>query len=75
MELPIFPKCQIFSKEDLKRNNTIKMSLRKLTDSIGVKTSGVFIMALQSDILDGRYGSIESRYLAKCFSKVSYLTQ
>ena len=22
-------------------------------------------MALQSDILDGRYGSIESRYLAK----------
>lgn len=23
-------------------------------------------MALQSDILDGRYGSIESRYLAKC---------
>ena len=51
------------------------MSLRKLTDSIGVKASGVFIMALQSDILDGRYGSIESKYLAKCFSKVSYLTQ
>ena len=42
------------------------MSLRKLTDSIGIKASGVFIMALQSDILDGRYGSIESRYLAKC---------
>ena len=51
------------------------MSLRKLTDSIGVKASGVFIMALQSDILDGRYGSIESRYLAKCFSQVSYLAQ
>ena len=30
-------------------------------------------MALQSDILDGRYGSIESRYLAKCFSPVSLL--
>lgn len=27
-------------------------------------------MASQSDILDGRYGSIESRYLAKCFSKM-----
>ena len=51
------------------------MSLRKLTDSIGVKASGVFIMALQSDILDGRYGSIESRYLAKCFSKVRYLVK
>ena len=51
------------------------MSLRKLTDSIGIKASGVFIMALESEILDGRYGSIESRYLAKCFSKVSYLTQ
>ena len=41
------------------------MSLRKLTDSIGVKASGVFIMALQSDILDGRYESIESRYLER----------
>ena len=41
------------------------MSLRKLTDSVSIKASGVFITALQSDILDGRYGSIESRYLAK----------
>lgn len=49
MELPIFPKCQIFSKEDLKRNNTTKMSLKKLTDSTSIKASGVFIMALQSE--------------------------
>ena len=51
------------------------MSLRKLTDFTSIKASGVFIMALQSDILDGRYGSIESRYLAKCFSQVSYLAK
>lgn len=28
-------------------------------------------MASESEILDGRYGSIESRYLAKRFSQVS----
>lgn len=45
------------------------MSLRKLTDSIGIKASGVFIMASQAlrsalakKILTGRYGSAKSRF-------------
>ena len=39
------------------------MSLRKLTDSIGVKASGVFIMALQSEAFSqDNFGSALTKY-------------